>query len=354
LSDTRDEGTSSSEGAWEKPLREQEIRNQRRGTRFQLVTAIAASATALAAVWLSINASKAISVAKQSVERQAEENRIGTAVDAIKSDGPVAQRIAALTLLRRQAIQKLERANEGDPNDTDRRDALDFFRSTLKVLDGYIREPVRSSPDQAALADPSLPLDVHSAARDMQQMLTRKSLFNDVRSGGDLSILDRELPDIDLSDASLYRVLLNGLDMSWLSAGDFSGIDLRFARLEGSRWRRSDLTSANLRCAMFPTAHFDAGVKKSGEKDPTDLSNADVRNADLTGADLRGATLASANLQGAKLDGAKVAGTDFSGANLDSGALDNAVGREKAVGLNKPPDPPPTSETEVKPECLAP
>jgi hypothetical protein len=115
VSDTRDDRTSSPANDWkegEKELRQQEIDNQqagtraqRWGTRAQVVTAVAATVAAAVAVWISFNAREAVDVARDSVERQAEENRIATAVDAIKGDGPVAQRIAALTRLRRQAVQ---------------------------------------------------------------------------------------------------------------------------------------------------------------------------------------------------------------------------------------------------------
>jgi uncharacterized protein YjbI with pentapeptide repeats len=353
VSDTRDEGVSDSDKAWqirERQLREEEVAAQRRATWLQSFTAVAAVIAASAAIWISLNAREAIDVAKDSVERQAEENRIGTAVGAINSDGPVAQRLAALTLLRRQAIQKLENANDSDATDAERRDALNLFRSTLKTLESYIREPVGfTRPDPWAVGDTQLPRDVHSVGFDVTQMLTRKFLFNDVRGHrGELSELDRELPQLDLNYTSLYGVNLGDIDMSWLSANDFHGIDLRRATIPGSRWQGTKLHDAYLRCANLTNAHFN----KRGAN-ATNLSNADMRRANLSKADLRDANLESVNLEGANLDGAKVAGANFSGANLDGGALNNAVGRAEAKGLGDLQEPPPPSETETDPECEA-
>jgi Pentapeptide repeats (8 copies) len=357
VSDMRDEGTSGPPNDWkqdEKDLREQEIKIQRdgiqiqrQGTRVQAFTAIAAVAAALAAVYISINAREAIDVAEESVQRQAEENRIATAVDAIKSEGPVAQRVAGLTLLQRQAIQKLERANEGGASEVDRRDALNFFRSSLKVLESYIRDPVSSSPDQVVSEDRNPPRDVHSAGRNMMVMLTRKSLFHAVSGGelsqvnykslfdyvsgnggsdrGELSELDREPPDVDLNNANLYGVFLGRIDMSWLSADNFIGIDLRSGILTRSSWQGTHLRCANLR-------------------------DADMRGANLIKADLRHAELVGAKLQGAKFDRAKIAGADFTGATIDPGALDNANGRDQAVGLGEQPQSPPPAPP---PECDA-
>ena len=54
----------------------------------------------------------------------------------------MAQRLAAVTLLQGQAVQKLERVNESDATDAERRDLLNLFRSTLKTIESYIRVPV--------------------------------------------------------------------------------------------------------------------------------------------------------------------------------------------------------------------
>ena len=128
MSDTRDEGTSNRR---EEPLRKAEvelrkeeielqrqaIKNQGKGTVAQICTAVAAVTAAALAVFISLNAKEAVDVAKTSVERQAEENRIGTAVNAIKSDGPVAQRIAAR---HAPAATGHPKAREGQPRRSER------------------------------------------------------------------------------------------------------------------------------------------------------------------------------------------------------------------------------------------
>jgi uncharacterized protein YjbI with pentapeptide repeats len=149
--------------------------------------------------------------------------------------------------------------------------------------------------------------------------------------------------------------------MSWLSANNFQGLDLRTAVVPGSKWQSSkkpvakpqpwekygtNLSGAFLRCANFWTADF----SQKGRR-PTDLSNADLRNANLSGADLREANLQGAKLQGAKLDGAKVAHADFKGATIYTGALANANGREQAVNVVEQPPP---SEPPTDVECPAP
>jgi Pentapeptide repeats (8 copies) len=317
--------------------------NQRKATRTQLFTAVAAVVAAGAAVWISVNAREAINVAKDSVERQAEENRIATAVGGLQGDGPVAQRIAALTLLQRQAVQKLESANESGATDTERRDALNFFRSTLKTLEGYVRDPVGfTRPDPWGTGNAEPPRDVHTAGLDIERMLRYRDLFNDVRGDrGDLSEFDREPPHLDLSFTSLYGVGVGGIDMSWLKPGDFHDIDLRRAIFDESRWHGTKLQGAHLECAAFAHAHFDK----------TDLSGADMRRADLRDADLRGANLDSVNLEGANLEGAKVARANFRGANLDSGVTAKLNVQKKVKGLTADPDQPTDLETQFPPDC---
>jgi uncharacterized protein YjbI with pentapeptide repeats len=357
----------------ERDLRQREVAGQRRATVAQSLTGIAAFLAAIAAVAVAIQAREAIDVAKESVQRQAEESRIGTAVDAIKSDGPVAQRVAGFTILRRQATQKLENANESGVSPRDRRDALSFFRSTLQILVTYLHNPVRVSPDETKPppecsspkwpdGNPVLPRDVQYAANDIQFMLSRGPLFSAVtgvpalseirsmfrrgplfsavtgvsgdlseiqstlRRGG-LSNLDRDPPSMDLSCANLHGLRWR-LDVSWLDGRFFPSVDLRGANLVDSNWQGSFLQGAYLRCADLKNARFQPKVGTSGEPENTNLKDADLRNADLSGADLRGANLAGANLQGAKLDRAKVAGADLRGARFDDGALKKALRSE--------------------------
>ena len=65
--------------------------------------AIAALAAALAAVYVSFNASRAFDVAKESVQRQAEETRLTTAVNSLDT-GPTAN-ACSFALIPRDATQ---------------------------------------------------------------------------------------------------------------------------------------------------------------------------------------------------------------------------------------------------------
>jgi hypothetical protein len=246
-------------------LRRQEVTSQRRGTWLQACIAIAALAAALAAVYVSLNASRAIDVAKESVQRQAEESRLATALQAVDT-GPTAKRVAAFTLLQRDATQKLDSASAAGTSERERRDALSLFRATLDILASYVKDPVRNSdqpppPSDAAspgfaIGDPLLPRDVHYAASAIKVMLGRKSTFYEVRGdSGDLPENDRELPALDLSSAHYYGVNWDGLDVAWLGGKDFQGVDLRRASLAGSEWRGS-LKGAFLRCATLTRARF--------------------------------------------------------------------------------------------------
>jgi uncharacterized protein YjbI with pentapeptide repeats len=170
----------------------------------------------------------------------------------------------------------------------------------------------------------------HAVSGGELSQVNYKSLFDYVSGNGgsdrgDLSELDREPPDVDLNNANLYGVFLGRIDMSWLSADNFIGIDLRSGILTRSSWQGTRLRCANLR-------------------------DADMRGANLIKADLRHAELVGAKLQGAKFDRAKIAGADFTGATIDPGALDNANGRDQAVGLGEQPQSPPPAPP---PECDA-
>ena len=343
-------------------LRRQEVTSQRRGTWLQACIAIAALAAALAAVYVSLNASRAIDVAKESVQRQAEESRLATALQAL-DNGPTAKRVAAFALLRRDATQKLESASDSGTSERERRDALSLFRATLNVLASYVKDPVRS-PDQPplpsdvaspdfAIGDPLLPRDVHYAASEIKVMLGRKSTFYEVRGDpGDLPESDRELPALDLSGAHYYGVNWDGLDVAWLRGKDFQGVDLRRASLVGSEWKGS-LKRAFLRCATLTRARFSTTLPNRTDLRDADMRRADLTNADLRNADLRGASLEGANLTGAKLQGAWVTETDFTGAKLGPNTLEKAKDRDAAIGAGTQSQIP-ASETRPDLECEAP
>ena len=344
-------------------LRRQEVTSQRRGTWLQAFIAIAALAAALAAVYVSINASRAIDVAKESVQRQAEESRLATALNAVDT-GPTAKRVAAFTLLQRDATQKLDSASEGGASKRERRDALSLFRATLDILASYVKDPVRASdqpppPSDAtsptfAMGDPLLPRDVYYAASAIEVMLGQKSVFYDVRGdSGDLPESDRQLPALDLSQAHYYGVPWDGIDLAWLGGKYFQGVDLRRASLGGSKWGDSSLKGAFLRCATLTVARFSTSLPNRTDLRDADLRRANLTNADLRNTDLRGASLEGANLIGAKLKGAWVTEADFTGAKLSPNALEKAKDHEAAIGVGTQSQIP-ASETRADLECEAP
>jgi hypothetical protein len=360
------EGTDSAPArAWrpdELELRRQEVASQRRGTWLQTFTVIAALSAALAAVYVSINASRAIDVAKESVERQADESRLATALADVDS-GPTAKRVAAFTILQRHATQTLENASERGASERERRDALSLFRTTLDVLASYVKDPVRASdqpppPSDAAspafaIGDPFMPRDVYYAASSIKVMLGRKSLFDEVRGEpGDLPERDRELPALDLSNAHYYGVAWDRIDLAWLSGKDFQGVDLRRASLVGSKWR-GFLKGAFLRCATLTSARFDTSLPNRTDLRDADMRRANLTKADLRNADLRGASFEGANLDGAKLKGALVTETNFTGAKLRPDSLEKARDRKSAIGVGTQSQIP-AAETRPDLECEAP
>lgn len=86
-----------------------------------------------------------------------------------------------------------------------------------------------------------------------------------------------------------------------------SGIDLKFADLQGSTLTRADLRHANLRGANLRNANL-----ASANFENADLSDCDLRGAVLDGADFSRAKLVSANLSGASVKGANLAWANVS------------------------------------------
>jgi uncharacterized protein YjbI with pentapeptide repeats len=98
---------------------------------------------------------------------------------------------------------------------------------------------------------------------------------------------ERNFPGIDLSDADLSRVVLDGANFevhSWFCDANFEGASLR-----GVIFRE-----CNVKCASF-------------------------KNADLTGASFEGAAIESVDMSGSVLEGVKFAGATFYGVTLEEG-----------------------------------
>lgn len=108
-----------------------------------------------------------------------------------------------------------------------------------------------------------------------------------------------DLKGARLRDASFFRSNLEGTDFSGASAfrSKFVNAVLTGAKFEGTRLEGADFTKANLSDVSFK----DADLRN------TRLFRSILRGADLTGAKLRGANLNGADLSGATwVDGTRI------------------------------------------------
>ena len=334
----------------ERELRERELKGQRRAHLAQAATAIAAFIAALAAAYASLQAGEAVKIAQDGIQRQVDETRLSTAVAAIGGELP-AERVAGFTLLRRHSVGLVDRAAEKDSTERERDDALSLYKTSLDILENYLKNPAipiaiggdtngkalavpgdsKSGNDPVAnkgdtkkrapltglgFGRPLRPSDSVYAANELRELL---ELRRDIRRVGK----GEDMPSIDLTRVQLYGQSWAGIDFSWLLGHYFHGIDLRGTTLSNSRWGGSWLGGAYLQCA------------------------------DLSNANFVGTTLAEADLRGANLGGARFADADLEGADLKG-----VVGLEKAVGLDQASgfDPPRAEElgkTYDRTECLA-
>jgi Pentapeptide repeats (8 copies) len=340
--------TARSADEWrdgEKDLRQKEV--DLRGTEvkrqlpvmiLQAVIAFAAIIGASIAAFAVVRAGDAIDVAKKGIQSNADENRLSTAVAAIGGETS-GQRVAGLTLLRRLASQRLEDATEDEASDSERRDALRLYRSTVDILATYLKTPTAPSAP-LGIGDPLLPPDFPYAQADLRRWLGDKKTVLEVMKGR-----RDELPSVDLTRAWLYRVNWPNTDFSWLDSRFLVGVDLRRADLSNSNWGITTFTEAHLGCANLTGAKLKGAIFIDADLHSAELTNVDLRGAVLTRADLRGADLTKADLKGAVLDGVDLTGATLDSAKIDSGALSRA--REQ-------PQPPPDSAAQSDPECPAP
>ena len=353
--------------------RRQEVHYMKRGFWLNSIALCLGLLTALAAVFAALQASRAVSAAQESAERQAREQRLANSVDALGGK-TAAQQIAGVSMMTHSVMQEMDRVAQGDAglSATDlanqRADAKSAYLAVVDALENYVGgwRTTRPSPsptratgvrtvriryvdprtavDPRAVADYAVPRDVTYAVDDLNLLLGRQMRH-------DAQQLDVN-PGVDLADASLWGMSLSGFDASWLGGHYFPRIDLRGANLAGSRWGLSDLSDSHLQCAVLKDASF------VDPQDPThtgtnlrgaDLRGASLRFADLRGADLEGADLRGAHLQGADLRGADVAGADFTGAPMPDVRLQGARGIDQAVGVDSSPAP----ATPDQGHCLA-
>jgi len=358
MADAAKKATSSSATRWrqgEKKLREREVNRQLWSTVVQATIAVAAITAAFIAGLAALRASDAIDVAKKGIQSQAEENRLSTAVDAVGGDTSV-ERVAGLTFLRRLATEKLDIASKSDATDSDRRDAMSFYRATVDILATYLKTPP-ATPATFGIGDPQLPPDVAYATNDLRQWLDRRATFLKLSRGD-----PKERPKIGLERAWLYGVYWRGIDFAWLGSRNLVGVDLRNATLDNSKWKKSSFDDAHLGCASLLGSNLRRSEFTDGDAHSASLTgsnlqlttmvrtnlrganlqNANLRNADLTDADLRGANLTGADLRGANLTGAMVTGVATDGAKFESGAFDQ---------VRTDPQPPTRSAFEIDPAC---
>lgn len=278
-------------GEWE--LRKDEVDNARRAASAQRVVGLCAViATAIAAIgaW---QAATAVNIAAKGIERQANADRLSTAVSAIGEDQP-AQRVAGFGLLRRHVEDRVNTSKTPE----ERLDAYNLYTNAVDVLENYLRNPPQASTKPATEPEaglgfgrPSIPYDNKYAARELQSLMRLKPEIQ--RIWNSLKVKPPS-PGVDLSNVELFGQSWEGIDFAWLGGRYFPGIDLRGANLRNSVWGKSILSGAHLQCANLEGASFRGA----------NLIGADFRGAHLYQADFTGATFTDASHKEIKLDGA--------------------------------------------------
>ena len=326
--------SAAGSGEWsaeERELRRVEVASQQRASRWQSFGAIVAAVATAAAAFAALQAAEAVEVARSATNRQIDEDRLSAALDALGGEQP-AQRIAGITLLRRNVTERLDRAGSQGAEEADRRDAHGLFATSLLIVQNYLRSAEVSStrPGTAAGAGygfPKLASDTAYASRELQLLL---NLEDQVKG-----LPGRRL-GVDLSNVVLYGQSWEGVNFSWLNHYS-RGMDLRGANLRRARWGTSYLGYSHLQCADLSGSVFGLG-KPGGGFHFASLVFADLRGANLSGAKLQ------ADMTEAKLDGANLDGADFTGANLNGVDFSQARHLDRAIGLDrarfyKPPSP---------------
>jgi Pentapeptide repeats (8 copies) len=369
MDDTRVQGDAGSANEWrdgerdlrakEVDLHEKEVHRQLPGMVLQAFIALAAIIGASVAAFAAVKAGDAVDVAKQGIQREADENRLSTAVEALGGETST-QRVAGLTLLRRLASQRVENATEDGASESERRDALRMYRSTVDILATYLKTPnAPSSP--LGMGDPLLPPDFPYAQADLVRWLRDEQTVLELMKGH-----SDELPSVDLARAWLYGVSWPNADFSWLDSRFLPGVDLRRANLSNSTWGDpTTLTEAYLGCANFTGAKLEDAILTDADAHSATLRDADLRaakfdganltGADFTNADLRGAILMNASVRGADLTDADLRGADLTGADFTGARLDGARMDDGALNVTgEQPQPPPDSAEQSDPACPAP
>jgi hypothetical protein len=132
------------------------------------------------------------------------------------------------------------------------------------------------------------------------------------------------LVGVDLSDAFLQRVKLDGAD---LVRSNFSSADVREGSFVGARMEYANLASGNFRNGSFRNANLRNATLQGADLQGVNLSETNFQGADLSKADLRNADLRNAkwaeiaDLKLANIFGVKNAPPDFSRWAIQRGAV---------------------------------
>jgi hypothetical protein len=299
-------------------LRHREVKTQEKTLRTQKIVAVftlLTVATAAVGAYLSFESTlNSIKVTEQNFTKQAEEGRLQTAVSAIGGSTP-AERVAGLTLLVQDTVDRVEAAKSG--SNRDQVDAHSRYASALYIIGAFIRTTTVAGAGSKSWGPgygiPPGSAEVTYAGNELQRLIDNHAIVVTFPLGASFGL--------DLSNAQLYGMPWKGIDFSWMEGHFFDGIDLRAAILTNSKWGGSSLKHSYLQCAHLQGSTFGGNRRAS-------MENADLRGADLGGAhidaDLRGARFEGANLNNAHFDGSILEGVDLSNAvNVDNAHLEH-------------------------------
>jgi uncharacterized protein YjbI with pentapeptide repeats len=143
-----------------------------------------------------------------------------------------------------------------------------------------------------------------------------------------LIVTDKDLVEDDKKEKQLS---LRGRDLRYatLDRSDVKRSDLFEAKLDGARLVQANLNAANLRKANLQGADLSEASLEGANLSHASLLGANLSKASLQGANLgyaslQGALLFQASLQGSDLGHARLHGANLSGANLQGADLDGA------------------------------
>jgi uncharacterized protein YjbI with pentapeptide repeats len=135
----------------------------------------------------------------------------------------------------------------------------------------------------------------------------------------DVELAQAELRRVDLDGARLHRLTLTDVRLIDCSLAnlDALGADLQRVTLEGCRMTGVALPEARLEDVAITGCRADLANLRFARGRRVRFEDCSLAQADLSGADLRGARLVGCDLRGAELAGALMAGAVLDGCRLD-------------------------------------